>query len=69
MDSNRDGLRQILFTNNKGKKTLQEEHLAQLYPAILRPGAPISCLIEKVAPGRGCAHSGMRKIIAEITGE
>ena len=69
IEINQDGLRQILFTNNEGNKKLHEDHLARLYPAILQPGAHIPSLIKEVARGRDCVHSGMRKIIKEITGE
>jgi len=69
IEINRDGLRQIVFTNNKGNKKLHEGHLAQLYPAILQPGANIPSLINAVASGRTCVHVGMREIIKEIMNE
>ena len=60
--SGRSGLEQIDF----GNKKLHSEHLEKLYPDILQPDAEIPALIDKVAPGRPCAHKPMREIIQEI---
>lgn len=71
IEINRDGLRQICFINDKGNmhKKLHEGHLKALYPDILESDARIGILIERVAPGRSCAHRPMREIIEEITGK
>ena len=62
VETNKFGLRQIDFVHKK----LHEGHLAKLYPEILQSDARIAVLIDRVAPGRTCAHKPMRKIIAEI---
>ena len=54
--------RQIDFEHEK----LHEGHLRDLHPDILTPGADISALIEKVAPGRPCSHRPMKEILAAI---
>jgi hypothetical protein len=59
---NRDGRRQIDF----GHKQLHEEHLRQLFPDILMTNASVNRLVDKVAPGRPCAHKPLREIIAKL---
>jgi hypothetical protein len=59
---NRDGRLQVDF----GHKQLHEEHLRQLYPGILADRADINTLIERIAPGRPCAHKPRRAIIAKL---
>jgi len=49
-----------------GHKKLREGHLAEVYPEILQPGAHIPSLINRVAPGRPCAHRPTREIIAAM---
>lgn len=51
---------------NFGHKKLHEQHLRNLHPSILRPGANIGRLIDAVAPGRPCTHKPMREIIAAL---
>ena len=51
---------------NFGHKKLHEGHLAELCPDIFRPDAHIPTLINKVAPGRPCAHKPMREIVESI---
>ena len=58
----RNKLEQIDF----GNKKLHAGHLEQLFPEILQNNVNISELIEKVAPGRPCAHKPMREIISEL---
>lgn len=62
IEINRDGLRQIDFVHKK----LHEGHFEALYPAILETDAHNPTLIDKVAPGRSCAHRPMREIIQTI---
>jgi hypothetical protein len=52
-----------------GHKKLHEGHLKKLLPDIFSDGIHIPTLIEKVAPGRPCAHKPMRKIVAQIREE
>ncbi|WP_289534416.1 hypothetical protein [Pseudomonas sp. SO81] len=55
--------------NETSDKWLSEQHLRQLYPAILEADlsdARINQLIEQVAPGRPCTHVGMRQIVARL---
>jgi len=59
IENSRNG-KQIDF----GHKKLHEEHLRQLYPAILAEDAHIPTPIERVAPGRPCSHKPMREILA-----
>lgn len=63
VEFNRDGDRQIDF----GLKKLHEKHLTKLYPAILNADAHLPTLIERVAPGRSCAHRPMREINEKMT--
>jgi len=49
-----------------GNKKLHAGHLEQIFPEILDPEANISQLIERVAPGRPCAHRPTREIIQRI---
>jgi hypothetical protein len=60
--TNRDGLLQIDF----GHKQLHEGHLRRLYPEILRGGANIPGLINRIAPGRPCVHKPMKAIIGKL---
>lgn len=46
-----------------GHKKLSERHLRKLHPEILQPDAHIPSLINRVAPGRPCAHRPTREII------
>jgi hypothetical protein len=62
LERTRQDWRQIDF----GHKKLHEDHIRQLYPDILQPGASIPRLIESVAPGRPCTHKPMREIIAQL---
>ena len=48
IERNRDGLMQIDF----GNKKLHAPHLAAMHPEILKNGASIAAIVEKVAPGR-----------------
>jgi len=60
--TNRDGLQQIDF----GHKKLHAGHLRAMLPEILRDGASIAGIIERVAPGRPCTHKPMKEIIREV---
>lgn len=51
---------------NFGHKKLHERHLTELCPDIFCPDAHMRTLIDKVAPGRSCAHKPMREIIESI---
>jgi len=62
IEDSRNG-RQIIFEH---EKKLHEGHLAELCPDIFRPDAHIPTLINKVAPGRHCAHKPMREIVESI---
>lgn len=64
IEINREGKRQIDF----GHKKLHEGHLRQLYPEILLRDASVSRLIDKVAPGRPCAHRPMKLILHQLHG-
>ena len=62
IETSRNGQVQIDF----GHKKLHAGHLAQLFPEILRPGASIARLIDRVAPGRPCTHRPTRQIIGQM---
>jgi len=62
IQTNRAGLDQIDF----GNKKLHFDHIVKLYPAAMSEGANINQLIEKVAPGRPCAHKPMRELINRL---
>jgi hypothetical protein len=62
VERNRQGLRQVDF----GHKRLHEDHIGQLYPDILQSSANIARLIDRVAPGRPCAHKPMREIMTQV---
>ncbi|AMR66724.1 hypothetical protein A0T30_10280 [Aquipseudomonas alcaligenes] len=60
--------RSVCFKQTSNK-WLSEQHLRQLFPAILESdlsSAKINQLIEQVAPGRPCTHVGMRQIVARL---
>jgi hypothetical protein len=59
---NRNDLQQIDF----GNKTLHTDQIGKLFPQVLEEGAQIANEIDKVAPGRPCAHAPMKEIIASI---
>lgn len=61
IEDSRNG-RQINF----GHKKLHEGHLTALCPDIFCLDARIPTLINKVAPGRPCAHKPMREIVESI---
>ena len=52
-----------------GHKKLHGKHLRPLYPSVLADNADINKLIEKIAPGRPCAHLPFRKIVKQIKNE
>jgi hypothetical protein len=52
-----------------GHKKLHGNHLRELFPRVLADNANINKLIEKVAPGRPCAHAPFRKIVRRIKNE
>lgn len=62
VETNRDGVLQIDF----GNKKLHADHLARLYPNILKPGMKTSDAIELVARGRPCTHRPMRLIVERL---
>jgi hypothetical protein len=62
IETNRNNQLQIDF----GSKKLHEGHLRDLYPEILKANADISNLIDRVAPGRPCAHRPMKEIMSAI---
>ena len=62
IETNRNNQTQIDF----GNKKLHSGHLAQLYPAIMKPGANVAVLIDSVAPGRPCTHKPMREIVGQM---
>lgn len=61
----RTGLDQVDF----GNKKLHAAHLADLYPEILHQNVRIPALIDKLAPGRPCAHKPMREILDVLRAE
>ena len=60
--SNRDGLDQIDF----GHKQLHTRHLEAMFPEILEEDMNIGKVIDRVAPGRPCAHRPMKDIIKQL---
>lgn len=67
VEERRPGL-SVCFNQNSDK-WLSENHLRQLFPAIIEDGlsdSEINRLIEAVAPGRPCTHVGMRKILSRL---
>jgi len=63
IETNRNGQTQIDF----GNKKLHSGHLEKLFPEILKPGAEVARMIDKVAPGRPCTHRPMREILARLS--
>lgn len=62
IELNHAGQRQIIF----GHKKLYAGHLSAMYPDILADSPNVSKLIDKVAPGRPCAHKPMKEIIRRM---
>jgi hypothetical protein len=58
----RDGEPEIDF----GDKRLRAAKVAELWPAILAPGVDVAALIDRVAPGKACAHGLMREIVDQL---
>jgi hypothetical protein len=52
-----------------GYKKLHGKHFRALFPSVLADNADINKLIEKIAPGRPCAHLPFRKIVKQIKNE
>ena len=52
-----------------GHKKLRFEHIRRMYPEVLYEHADIARLIDRVAPGRPCAHAPFRRIVRRIRRE
>jgi hypothetical protein len=52
-----------------GNKKLHGKHFRALFPGVLGEKADINKLIDKIAPGRPCAHLPFREIVKQIKNE